>query len=334
MTATTGDLEIIAEAAQGFEGNERLALLLVRAAQAGGADIVKFQLVYAEELATPDYAYFGLFKQLEMSDASWKLVAQAARDAGIGLVFDIFGERSLRLALELGAAGVKLHSTDFYNTRLVRAALERSPHVYLSAGGIEYDDIVRILDSYAIVPGRATLLFGFQGEPTSINDNHIARIPAIAARCPGLRLGFMDHADGSLDEAGWLGLLALPLGATVIEKHVTLHRALGLEDGVSALEPDEFALYSARLRAAKVALGSAALQLSPGETAYGQRSVKVLVATRDIAAGSRITEDDLIGLRAPMVEGLTPLRMMAEAVGQSAGQDLRAGTPVYKEWLR
>jgi len=330
----TGDLEIIAEAAQGFEGSERLALLLVRAAQAGGADIVKFQLVYAEELATPDYAYFGLFKQLEMSDASWGRVAQAAREAGIGLVFDIFGERSLRLALELGAAGVKLHSTDFYNTRLARAAIARAPHVYLSAGGIEYDDIVRTLESYAIAPGRATLMFGYQGEPTPIGENHIARIPAIAARCPGLRLGFMDHADGSLDEAGWLGLLALPLGATVIEKHVTLHRALGLEDAVSALEPDEFAVYVGRLRAAMLALGSPELQLSAGETAYGQRSVKVLVMTRDVPVGTRITEDDVIGLRAPMTDGLTPARMMSDAVGRTAARDLRSGTPVYKEWLR
>jgi len=330
----TGDLEIIAEAAQGFEGSERLALLLVRAAKAGGADIVKFQLVYADELATPDYAYFGLFTQLEMSDAAWARVAQAAKEAGIGLMFDIFGERSLRLALELGAVGVKLHSTDFYNTRLARAALDRAPHVYLSAGGIEYDDIARTLDSYAIAPGRATLMFGFQGEPTPIGENHIARIPSIAARCPGLRLGFMDHADGSLDEASWLGLLALPLGATVIEKHVTLHRALGLEDGVSALEPDEFAVYSARLRAAKLALGSAALQLSPGEAAYGQRSVKVLVATRDVAAGSLITEADLVALRAPMAEGLTPVRMTSEAAGRVAAQDLKGGTPVYKEWLR
>ena len=327
-------LEIIAEAAQGFEGSERLALLLVRAAKAGGADIVKFQLVYADELATPDYPYFGLFRQLEMTDASWAAVARAAKEAGIGLAFDIFGDRSLCLALELGAAGVKLHSTDFYNTRLAKAALDRAPHVYLSAGGIEYDDIARTLDGYAIAPGRATLMFGFQGEPTPLGENHIARIPSIAARCPGLRLGFMDHADGALDEAGWLGLLALPLGATVIEKHVTLHRALGLEDAVSALEPDEFAVYATRLRAAQVALGSAALRLSPGETAYGQRSVKVLVASRDLTAGTVVTETDVTGLRAPMADGLTPVRTMADLVGRTIRIGVKCGTPVYKESLQ
>ena len=61
-------ITVIAEAAQGFEGDPFVARLLVKAAAAGHADMVKFQLVYADELATPEYAYYGLFKQLEMAD--------------------------------------------------------------------------------------------------------------------------------------------------------------------------------------------------------------------------------------------------------------------------
>ncbi len=59
-------VEIIAEAAQGYEGNVTQARLLARAAARAGADAVKFQLVYADELATPDYQYYDLFRNLEM----------------------------------------------------------------------------------------------------------------------------------------------------------------------------------------------------------------------------------------------------------------------------
>ena len=48
-------IEIIAEIAQGYEGSEKLTNLLTKGAIASNADAVKFQLVYADELATPDY---------------------------------------------------------------------------------------------------------------------------------------------------------------------------------------------------------------------------------------------------------------------------------------
>jgi len=62
---------IIAEAAQGFEGDPLLARLLVQAAARAGADAVKFQLVYADEIATPEYKYYDLFKKLEMPATCW-----------------------------------------------------------------------------------------------------------------------------------------------------------------------------------------------------------------------------------------------------------------------
>ena len=53
-------VEIIAEMAQGFEGSFNQAKLLVKAAASAGANAVKFQLVYADELATNDYLHYNL----------------------------------------------------------------------------------------------------------------------------------------------------------------------------------------------------------------------------------------------------------------------------------
>lgn len=59
-------LEIIAEIAQGYEGSAKLTELLTIGAIESDADSIKFQLVYADELATQDYKYYDLFKSLEM----------------------------------------------------------------------------------------------------------------------------------------------------------------------------------------------------------------------------------------------------------------------------
>mgnify|MGYP006100741037 FL=1 len=61
-------VEIVAELAQGFEGSLEQTKLLVKAAAKAGANAAKFQLVYADELATPDYQYYDLFTDLEMTD--------------------------------------------------------------------------------------------------------------------------------------------------------------------------------------------------------------------------------------------------------------------------
>jgi sialic acid synthase SpsE len=332
--STQVPVTIVAEAAQGFEGDPFVARLLVRAAAAGRADLVKFQLVYADELATREYPYHGLFTGLEMPPEAWAGVAAEAKRRGIGLVFDVYGPRALDLALRLGAAAVKVHATDFFNDPLVDAAVARAPAVHFSAGGIEADEIeawLKRLGPGAL--GKLTLLYGFQAEPTAPADNHLRRLAALRERFAGLRLGFMDHAAGDSDEAGWLGLLALPFGISVIEKHVTLDRALGLEDYVSAATAAELATYVRRVRLAEAALGRGDLALSPTERTYRHKALKAVVAVRALKAGERIEAADLTLLRAPLPEAGAVLRRPADAAGRRLARALAAGQAICAEDL-
>jgi len=327
-----GELKIIAEAAQGFEGDPTLARLLVRAAAAGRADAVKFQLVYAEELATPAYEYFGLFQSLEMPDAAWKNVAQEAAKHGLQLVFDIFGPRSLELALALGAAAVKLHVSDFFNEPLFDAAVHSSPHLYFSVGGITATEVDNRLNRYdPAARSKLTMMVGFQAEPTKLEDNHVKRLETWRRRFPDLRLGFMDHANGDSDEAGWLGMLAVAFGVCVVEKHITLERTLRLEDYVSAATPTEFARYVHRLRSAQAACGSEVLELTEAERLYRQRALKTLVASRDIPPGSRLGIQDLRQLRTPLDPCKEALRSFGDAVGRVLVRGIRRNEPIYHD---
>jgi N,N'-diacetyllegionaminate synthase len=326
---------IIAEAAQGYDGDVTLARLLVRAAAAGRADAVKFQVIYADDLATPVYAYHGLFKTLEMSQSAWDAVGSEAKDRGIGLVCDVFGPRSLEVALALRADAVKLHSTDFFNRPLAEMAIARAPHVYFSAGGLEVDEIDAWLGrAGSVALDRLTMLYGFQAEPTPAGDNNLARLATLRARFPGLRLGFMDHTAGADDDAGWLGTLALPFGVSVIEKHITLERSLQLEDYVSAATPTEFAAYVRRIRAAEAALGSAELTLSGAERGYRDRALKAVVATRALGEGTVLTVADIALLRTQLPEQGEVLRRPEDAVGRRLVRPRAAGEALVAEDLK
>ena len=79
-------MKIIAEIAQGFEGSLTQAKLLLKAASSSGADIAKLQLVYADELATQDYIYYKLFKNLEMSFKQWKELYDYSKELKLNLI--------------------------------------------------------------------------------------------------------------------------------------------------------------------------------------------------------------------------------------------------------
>jgi sialic acid synthase SpsE len=181
--------------------------------------------------------------------------------------------------------------------------------------------------------GQVTLLYGFQAEPTAIGDNHLRRLQTLREQFPDLPLGFMDHADGASDEAGWLGALALPYGIRVIEKHVTLGRRLGLEDAVSALDAADLAAYVTRLRVAEAALGDGVTAVTEAEVRYRHRALKAVVAASDLEAGVRLTSAHVSLKRTALPDGAVPQHRDADVLGRTTARAVRAGAAILSEDL-
>lgn len=321
---------IIAEAAQGYEGRPELARLLVRAAAAAKADAIKFQVVFADDLAVPSYAYYGLFHDLEMPEDTWRAVRDDAAKAGLKFYVDVLGPRALALARRLGVDGAKLHSTCFFEDDLTAPVFAEFPRVLLSCGGIEVDEVKRLLDRHASARDKTVVLHGFQAEPTPTDANQLARIPGLA-RTLGVEVGFMDHADGAGPDAVHLSAMALALGCRTFEKHIGLDRALALEDFVSALPPAAFADYVVTMRRLAGALGESSLQLTDAERAYRGRALKRVVAARDLAPGHVIAAGDVVLLRPATPGGL---ERAADVVGRTLLKPVERGTAVTAEHLR
>ncbi len=287
-------VEIIAEVAQGYEGDAKLAQLLVRGAVRAGADAVKFQLIYADEIATPDYKYYDLFRSLEMPLEVWQTLRAETKAAGLRFYLDVYGERSLQEAVGLGVDGVKIHSSDFFNTELVRSALTDMPRVFISLGGISVTELEDFLSLHKITTDQPVFfMYGFQAEPTPLELNNLRRIKALQERFPGYRFGFMDHSDGGSDDAMTLALLALPFGIDCIEKHISLDRSLQLEDYVSALSPENFGMFVQRVRHFEKALGTDDLALTKAEREYRDKTRKVVVARKKLAKGEAVSPEAL-----------------------------------------
>lgn len=303
------NLKIVAELAQGFEGSLTQAKLLLKAAARAGADSAKFQLVYADELATPDYKYYKLFKNLEMRDEEWAELAALARSLGISLDLDIFGSRSLALAESIGVESVKLHGTDIANVGLLEQVADSSvSQVYLGAGGAYFSEIEKaseILSRKSLV-----IILGFQGYPTPNDTNQISRVSLLIQKFSSynVRIGFADHvlADGIAKYA--MAAVALGCGATVIEKHLTLGKCMQLEDYEAALNPDEFLEFTSLLRELNTALGSCrdseTFDMSQVEENYRRNIRRDVVTLQRLEKGDMLSPENLCLKRTSAVDAL------------------------------
>lgn len=294
------NIEIIAEVAQGFEGSEVQARLLMKAAAFAGADAAKFQMVYADELATPDYEHYQLFQSLEMKDELWAELARYSEELGIKVYFDIFGLRSLKLAEKIGASAVKLHGTDISNIALLKqVAVSTVPKVILGAGGAygsELATAISILETKEVI-----VLLGFQGYPTFDETNQISRVKLLAknltTKKTNVRIGFADHtvAIGHISSA--ISSMAVGAGACVLEKHLTLGKVMQLEDFESALNPDEFLEFTKTIHACCSALGEQCTDddfgMSVAEQSYRVNIRRHVVASKNMEAGSVVLPTDL-----------------------------------------
>ena len=307
-------LEIIAELAQGFEGRPEQARLLVKAAATAGADAAKLQLVYADELATPDYKHYALFRTLEMADEVWAGLAASATEWGIALQLDIFGSRSLHLAERIGVGAIKLHPTDIANVGLLEeVARSRVSKILLGAGGAHSAELTRALD---LLKGKQVIvLLGFQGYPTPTASNQIARVRALVEKLkqshPHAVLGFADHAlpDSPLRYA--LAATAVGAGVRVLEKHLTLGQVMKLEDHESALNPDDFAEFVRVLSGCDEAIGVAGeaedFGMSGAEHAYRKMIRRHVVANRNLEAGESVLPNDVVLKRTSAEQAVTEI---------------------------
>lgn len=342
MNKNCKSLLIIAEAAQGYEGDPGLARALVRAAAGANADALKLQLVYADELCTPDYKHYTLFQSLEMPDAIWHELANYAKSMKIGLMLDVFGSRSLALAEAVCATAIKVHSTDMSNIGLLQEiAASRAPLVLLSTGGCMRDEISEALG--VLGEKDVVLLHGYQGYPTPIEGNQIKRLSdlrgmaELAHRTGKIRLGFADHAPSDDPLRHTLAASALGLGACVLEKHITLALRMKMEDHESALNPDEFADFSDGMHRCFAALSLNVNASTPdfgmheSEHAYRANTRKHVVALKFLSAGMEITPD-MVGLKRTSSEQF--ISDLREVYGKRLTQDVQVASAITGKMFR
>lgn len=246
---------VIAEIGTSHEGNEAKAFALIDAAVESGADAVKFQWVYADEILHPDTGFVKLptgdiplydrFRQLECSSDFYKEMQAYAHSKGVQFICSPFGVRSLKELIAIGPDAIKIASPELnhfpmlkelaaYRNEQKKSGKSLLP-VIVSSGVSRLSDIEKALE--ILGSEKVSLLHCITSYPAPESEYNLKLVQNLH-NIFGVETGVSDH---SLDPV-LVPSLAVMCGGTVIEKHITLSRKTsGLDDPV-ALEPEQFAL--------------------------------------------------------------------------------------------
>ncbi len=327
---------IVAEAGVNHDGSVDRALRLVDFAHEAGADVVKFQVFQASELASAQAApaqyqrdrgatsQREMLRRLELSDADFARIREHCAACGIEFLATPFGPHDVQRLTALDVRAIKIASADLTDTRLLSSAAGTGLPLIVSTGAASAEEIgvaVAQLRDYG-AGERLILLHCVSGYPAPLELANLRAIDTLRQTF-GVPAGFSDHTE-SVEIAGW----AVAGGACVLEKHFTLDRTLPGPDQAMSLGPSELVEYVAIARQAESARGTGAIGCTAFENAVRSAARKSIVAATTIRAGAVITPE-LLTLKRPG-DGLGP-NEVDRLIGRRARCDIDADTLIRWE---
>lgn len=322
---------VIAELSGNHNGDIGRAKQLMRAAKDAGADAVKLQTYTADTITIshdgPEFWITGgLWHNRSLHDlyreahTPWEWhpeLFQLGRDLGIPVFSSPFDETAVDFLEELGTPAYKVASFELIDLPLIRKMASTGKPMIMSTGLGSLGEI-----SEAIEAARGAgckelaVLHCVSAYPSPVEEANVRTMTHLAEAFDVV-VGLSDHSPGSAVPAA-----AVALGASVVEKHMTLARADGGPDSVFSLEPDEFREMAETCRLVQKAVGRVSYETTESEKGnlIFRRSLYVVA---DIAAGEEFTASNVRSIRPG--KGLPP-KHLPQVLGRVARRAIKRGT--------
>ncbi|MBQ3670303.1 MAG: N-acetylneuraminate synthase family protein [Treponema sp.] len=248
-------MDIVAEIGTSHSGDFEKAKKLIDVSAQNGADVVKFQWVYADEILHPDTGFVNLpggktrlydtFKSIEVAPSFFKDCMDYVHSLGKKFMCSPFGTKSLEELLSIKPDFVKIASPELNHIPLLSALAEYRKTtpvpVVISSGVSRLCDIENALS--ILGTDGITLLHCITFYPAPEEEYNLRLIPNLS-RIFGIPCGVSDHSLSPI----LVPSLACALGSTMIEKHITLSKKMDGVDDPVALEGEEFGFMNHAVR--------------------------------------------------------------------------------------
>jgi sialic acid synthase SpsE len=293
---------IIAEVGSNHMRDLDLACAHIKAAAEAGADAVKFQSLNLDALYhQPAEQLRALHSKIDLPEEWHGLLKECCDEHGLIFLSSATYPRSVEIMEAAAVEVYKLASAQIgVYPQLVKQVAETGKPVILSTGLVIEDQMERVVQIFRDAGNDQFVI---------LHCNSLYPAPAAVVHMPRMtdyqhrfdcRVGFSDHT-----ETHTASIVAVALGAVVIERHFTLSRELDSPDAPLSLAPPEFTSFVQAIREAEtICQPSSRSRLEKNEAAFKARIHHYLLSTQPIKAGEPITDANSRLMRGGPVKGV------------------------------
>lgn len=320
---------IIAEIGNNHNGNKETAKELIKAAADSGADAVKFQTFKALDIVSPHvksntysgwdvsdrFEYWYQFVEtLEMPLEWYDELIELTRKLDLAFISTPASLEAAKFLSEKSIDAIKIASMDLNNYPFLSEVDALGLPVIISTGMSTLKEITKAVKQFKKSP--LCLLHCVSDYPLDYKDANLLNIKMLFENF-NVPVGFSNHALGND-----LDILAVSLGADIIEKHFTLDRnSEHIAEHHFSMIPTELEKMIKKLHDTKEALGSYSRNIDGKEKKNKQKFRRSLYAKRDLPKNKIIKKEDIVALR-PGV-GLKP-EIASKIIGMRANRDIKS----------
>ena len=316
---------IIAEMSANHNGSLQTALKTIKAAKESGANAIKLQTYRADTITldskNDDFMIDGgtlwdgknLYELYEEAYTPWEWhqeLFEYARSIGIDIFSSPFDKSAVDFLETFSPSAYKIASFEITDYELIKYVASKLKPIIISTGIALKDEIQDVIDICKSVGNEQIVLLKCTSEyPAPLNQAQLKTIPMLKKDF-NVDVGFSDHTIGSTAP-----IVAVTLGATVLEKHFIIDKSIGGADCEFSMDAKDFKIMVKAIRECE--------QLIKGVDDFtqeksGRRFKRSIYVSKDIKKGDTLSEENLKSVRPGY--GMHP-KYLKEVLGTKAKKD-------------
>ena len=325
----TDGVYIIAEMSANHNGSLKTALKTIKAAKDAGANAIKLQTYRADTITLDckkdDFLIDGgtlwdgknLYELYQEAYTPWewhKELFEYAREIGIDIFSSPFDKSAVDFLEQFDPSAYKIASFEITDYDLIRYVAAKKKPIIISTGIALYDEIKDVISICKEEGNEEIILLKCTSEyPAPLSEANLKTIAFLKEEF-GVTVGFSDHTIGATAP-----IVAVSLGAKVIEKHFIIDKSIGGADCEFSMDAKDFKAMVKAVREAEALIEGVD---DFRQEKSGRRFKRSIYVAKDIKKGDLLTEENLKSVRPGY--GMHP-KYLKEVLGTEAKKDYSFG---------
>ncbi len=320
-TLTEKNTYVIAEGGLNHNGDINIAKKLIDSAKECGANAIKFQTYKTENFVRETNQYFDVFKNAELNFEQFKELKNYSKSIGLTFFSTPFDIESAEFLNQLEIPCFKIASSDLTNLPLITKIAKMQKPMIISSGLSTMNEINDAVNCCLFEGNNQIALLhcvaNYPTQPNEVNMNVINTLK----KTFDFPVGYSDNGESSL-----VDIVAVSMGANIIEKHFTLDKKMSGPDHGFSIEPNDLKSLISQIHEIDQMKGDGIKIPQFSEIKNRLTIRKSITAKRDLQQGEKIQEDD-ISIKRP-ADGIEP-KYLTMILGKTINTNIKKDSPIF-----